>query len=407
MSIELELIQAMSVRENYEKFSDHVNHNRLMKDSAILLKDFGKWFKLHPDDDQINYDSFITHFAQDWHKKDLDDDDIKYFNEKVFPVLKETQDIDCTKTLLSLYEKQTSDLIMENLDDIDMINELVGKNQEYRQMLCPEEVNKLGVTIEDLDLEEEHGNIEWCSPQIQRINGNIKLGDFVIVAAYANVGKGAFCIHQAATTIRQNKGPVLYFTSEDPIKKLYGRLLSNVYSEECEDGFQEIMANMAKYTKKFSLEFGADAFRAFDLDFGAMAHIKKMVDIFKPNLVIIDMADTLCPEHEDANTIKRVYDNLRQIANKKCPLIATSQANNTAYWDEKEGKMKNKKWLKMTDLYNSKVGKPAAATTIIGIAEDADKENIRYIHTPKNKDYEKVYATCELSKKHSMYKELI
>ena len=408
-NIEANLLRALAIRTNYDRYVDIIDKNRLMDNTCLLLKDYNKYFNAY-EHSEIDWQIFYSHFAQEWHHRDLDEEDIKYYRDYELPAIQSANDEEIPKTLLALEKKSTVTLLKRSLDvdlDIEEVRTLVDNYEHEYNNVYDESKALPGFTASTI-LEEDHAPIlDWFLPSLQASNGGISQGDLIIVCAYSDVGKGAFCASQAAKTLSQRpEGPVLYYTSEDAIKKAFGRIWSCLYRNHVKDGFKEIITRFDEVSSKFIEGFGDNSLIIDTIGFGDMPKIEKGIKACKPSLVIVDMADALCEGEENASGLKRVYDRLRQLANMNCPIIATSQTRDTSYWSEKDGKMMNKKWLDMSDLYNSKVGKPGAATTIVGIAKDPDFEFTRYIHTPKNKGFNKIKATCELQEEFSYYKEL-
>lgn len=409
MSIELELLQALSHKDNYKKYEPHINYKRLMEDTRIILTDYGRWFDLYKNKDQIDFGSLATHFTQDWHKKDLDDDDIDYYVKEVFPRLEENKDIDCSRTILSLHAKQTADLIADNVDDIDKVQEYVDSYKEYRQNICIQE-DEEAYTIDKVDfsvLDKDKG-IPWFLPSLQRGLGSLVQGQFVVVSADYGTGKSAFIISQAVKAFKHLKDsnrPILYFNSEGTQADVFGRFLSNLYSAHIQGGFEEVFSRIDEVRDKFCETYPHNNFMVFQISVGAINKIRAKIEQYKPALVFIDICDVLAPE-EDVMNLKKLYDHIRLLSGEYCPIIGTTQSGDTSYRD-KEGNTKTKKWLNEKALYGSKAGKGGAADTIITIGKDDEKPNIRYVHTPKKKRGEVVSCTCEIIDKFSLYRELI
>lgn len=407
--IEASLLKILSERGNFNLYYPLINKDRLLHNTKFLLKDYEKYFQ-NFEHDKIDWGEFITQFSQNWHVSDLDEDDILYYRDTVIPYINKADSNEINNTLIALLNKNFREQISQLTSgdtNIDLISDAINRYREEKAKILLEEADADGYTIDQVVEEEDNTGIPWFLPKLRENNGNIKLGDFIIVFAYNEVGKGAFAVSQVAKTLLSQPGkPILYFTSEDAVRKLYGRIISCLWQKSYIKGFHEVMDDFDNASTQFIEKFGKDSLRVYELGFGELDKINREIDKHDPCLVVIDMADTLCPETEDPMTIKRVYDSLRQIANRKCPVMATSQANDTSYYSEKEGKMVNKQWLSRNDCYGSKVGKPSAATMMIGIAEDLTWSGRRYIHTPKNKEHEQIKVVCDLVEKFSYYQEV-
>ena len=110
--------------------------------------------------------------------------------------------------------------------------------------------------------------------------------------------------------------------------------------------------------------------------------IKLLVRKHNPDVLIIDQAWKIKVSKQDRSdlTLTEIFRSLREIAKEyNIHILGTTQADSEAY---------DKEYLKMHNLFGSKVGVQGEMDYIIGIGKkntDVSKDNWRYITFPKNK----------------------
>lgn len=417
--LESSLLKALSVRDNYETFAHLIDTKRLLPNSALLIADYDKYFASFSDDSEINWETFTTEFTQHWHRRDLDEYDIEYYRDTVIPMLVKLEQKDANSVLVGLLDREYADKITSAINshiDKHQLQQLIDDYEKARSNYVQEVDDDAG-TIDSIDftmLDKQNG-IPWFLPAIQKGLGSLVQGQFVVIAADYGVGKSAFGISQAAETFKylhkhNLDSPILYFNSEGTQADVYTRFLSCLYRNHIEAGFEDVLARIDEVKEKFTNTFNANNLLVFQIQQNDMSKIKQKIEHYKPCLVIIDIADVLAPE-EDVQNLKKLFDGLRLLSAKSCPILATTQSGDTSYkyFDKEKSEMivGSRKWLTEKDLYGSKSGKGGAADTIITIGKDDDMPNIRYVHTPKLKRGRVVKATCEIIDRFSYYKEIL
>ena len=416
--LESSLLKAMSVKKNFDTFSEFVDFKRLLPNTSLILKDYKKYFEAFVDHEVINWGTFTTQFAQQWHSRDLDEDDIVYYRDTVIPLIEQVDLKDVSGVLVGLLDREYSDriqnLITSGVDSEQLHEILINYNREKSKYVTQLDEEAFSIDKVDFSILDKANGIPWFLPSLQKGLGSLVQGQFVVVAADYGVGKSAFVISQLAHTLKylRAKGdnrPVLYFNSEGTQADVFTRTLSNLYNNKIPGGFEDVLKKIDGISADFVDKFNKDTLLVFQIQQGDMSKIKQKVDMYKPSVVIIDIMDVLAKE-EDVQNLKKLYDGLRLLSAATCPIIGTTQSGNTSYqyFDKTKSEMvtKHRKWLSEKDLYGSKAGKGGAADTIITIGKDDDMPHVRYVHTPKKKRGNVVSTTCEIVEKYSLYKEM-
>ena len=413
--LEAELLKVMSKKDNFNSYLAQVNRKRLLPNTELLLSDYEKYFEINQKHDEINWGLFYSQFAQDWHNKDLTEEQISYYKDYVFPAIEQASPEDVNTCLVGLIKKHTIEDILNNANDLnpeklkDILNSFESKVSGFSQDSIDPDANTLSM-LDFKELDQSHG-IPYFLPTLQENLGSLVKGQLVVVAADFGTGKTAFVVSQAAETLKHlkktnDKRPILYFNSEGTLADVGGKLCANLFKDEAVCGFEEIIENADTYTDKFKRFVDEEQFLLYNLLGASVEWVEQKVKKHNPALTIIDITDILAGE-EDVKNLKKVYDRLRLIAGNYCPIIATTQSGDASYFDKDDNKVKNIKWLSDKHLYGSKTGKGGAADTIIAIGKDDDKDSkLRYLSTTKIKRGKQCHITCELLNQYALYREL-
>jgi hypothetical protein len=409
IELEAALLKSLAVKKNFDKFYKVLDNKRLIPVTNVLLKDYAKYYEKYNND--IDWDVFYTDFSQNYHKKDMDENDIAYYRETVFPLIKNSEIKDSLYT--SLLEREATVKINEVVDSgfcHKKIEEIVAslKNQLHIHQKCNNDERFKRMTDVDLASLHNENGISWWSPALQAGIGSLAPGQFILVAADSNAGKSACVITQVAHTLKLKTGrPILYFDSEHTDEELRGRILSNLYREKVPEGFEAIAHNQERIYKHFAKEYGTDSIYTYQLRSpNDLKMIESAIEKFNPCLVVIDMIDKMSNSLA-VTDLTPLYDHIRSLANTGYPIIGTTQAGNTSYQDKETGQYKHRKKLTDKDTAGSKYGKQGAAYCMLMIGQDDDMPGVRYLTTTKKKRGRAVSLTCRLDEKYSLYEEIL
>lgn len=408
ITLEAGLLKALATKENYDQFISAIDTKRLIKITALLLKDYKTYYETYNED--INWSTFYTEFAHTWHKKDMDELQLTYYRDTVFPLIQNSEL--SGSIFVSLLEREASqkieDVISSGVDGgkiTQILEDLEQKKAVYSKDVLG--MTRLtDVTLEGLD---NSGGVTWCLPSLQASLGSLMPGQFILFSADSNVGKSALAITQVAHTLQLKTGsPVLYFDSEHTDKELRARILANLYRDQYLEGFDEIWKHEKEIYEHFNNAYGEDSLLIQQIgnpkDF---ALIETYAKKYNPCLIIVDMLDVMSASLS-IQDLTPLYNRVRSLANKGYRVIGTTQAGNTSYQDSKTGEFKTRKWLTDKDTAGSKGGgKQGAAYCMVMIGKDDEMEDIRYITTTKKKRGKSVSTTCQYIEKYSFYKELL
>lgn len=204
-------------------------------------------------------------------------------------------------------------------------------------------------------------------------------GEFMIAAAYTNVGKTAFgaSLSAAPAGFCEQGARVLYVCTEELASRARLRAIQAYTNLTQDEVALDIKSAMIRYAGINDRLLYIDA-QGWDV-----SYLSAYINHISPDIVIIDIADKIEVSgkfNAGHERLRELYYRLRELAKThNCAVIATSQASADA-----EGRSR----LTMSMLEGSKVGKQSEADLLIGIGKtinDQDDDTTRYINIMKNK----------------------
>lgn len=415
--IELALLKALAIREHYESYFGYVVYDRLLEETRVFLDSYKLYYELYPDHKEIDFDTFLTQFISNWHSRDMHQEQITFYTQAIITVKNSPLD-DAETALLGLINKQL----------IDRFNSIAQKpftSEHIRNELELYEVKRAGIlreydtdafTVEQIDFSkiDKCLGLPYAMSPLQDALGGLVAGSLVVLNAASGIGKTAFIHTQVVHSLKwlksqKIKRPILFFNTEGTSSEVFGRMLSNLYSETVTGGYREIMQRQRSIQENFTKNFSKESFVVFAANDMGLNYIRMKIKKYKPALVILDMAAAIMTaagkNSGETQDLKVFFNSLRKISSDHCPIIATVQAGNGAkWWDKQQQKYLYKQWPTDDDIYGSKTAVQGAAETIITIGRDNEHEFTRYIQTTKLKsDQDKAKFICELNRKYSRY----
>ena len=202
-------------------------------------------------------------------------------------------------------------------------------------------------------------------------------GNLGIIFARPEVGKTTFCCFLAASYVRAGN-KVVYFSNEEPAKKIKFRLIQSYFEVTRE----ELNNNRDKYVPLYE-EKVAPFFTIMSSVGTSVEEINEYAKLNKPDVMFCDQLDKfrISGEYNRGDEkLKEIYVNGREIAKRNNLLFwAVSQASNDAH---------DRQFIDYAMMDNSKTGKAGEADIIIGIGKTGSSEienTVRHICISKNK----------------------
>lgn len=241
------------------------------------------------------------------------------------------------------------------------------------------------MSLEDMvEQEIDDKGIPWHLPEITRIVGGVRDKTLGLIYAFVDSGKTSFSLASASSFCEylwQNGGRderICYLGNEESAQRLRLRFI-----QACTNWTRtQIKDDMATATAR-AVDSGLDLMYIFD-EIVHGEQVRYVLDEYKPRILFVDQATDIDIEtkrkSDGVEYQKQLFKYYRKLASKyDCAIIGVSQG---------VGDAENTKWLKLSDIYGSRVAIQGALDYGIGIGriiKDPSKEDFRYIHVPKNK----------------------
>jgi replicative DNA helicase len=411
LSLDLTTLRLLKYRERYERLARSVPARALDQRTAILLADFGAFFREFPGVNKIEPGSFMLWFKGFRHTG-LKDEALAIFDGVIREVVE--HDVDPTvesgimarlvatatafdiTALIEKYQAGEEVDIRSSIGTLmDQYDQMVDRKIKNPQVLDP---------IEQMLLDEENDvGLHWRLTCLNRHIKPIVGGDFIVVGARPDKGKTTFCASELTFMAPQvdliypdENRSILWFNNEGPGKRIVMRTwqsalgltmeeLVKLNNTPAEKGFEKYKTLLRqRYAEAIGGRLGV--LRVFDIH-GMWNHeVEDIMRLHKPALVVFDMVDNIKFGGEATNNGQRtdqlleaMYQWARMMGVKyDCGVIANSQIS-------ADGDGQQYPTLPM--LKDSKTGKQGAADVIItlGTVNDPTLANSRYIGTTKNK----------------------
>jgi hypothetical protein len=220
----------------------------------------------------------------------------------------------------------------------------------------------------------------WAVETLNLILGPAQLKTLGTFFGYVESGKTSYVLAQLramAYYYREKADMICFMGNEEASRRVHERLLTTFLSKSK----AELKQDPDFDADEAVAEMGFNRIKVFD-QIGHLNQVRKCLDDWGPKVLIVDqgskvMHDVKCKE---TDTIRVLYNFYRDLAVEyDCAIITVEQGT---------GESENRQWLKMSDIYNSRVGLQGELDYAVGIGkltEQKGRENIRYFHVSKNK----------------------
>jgi replicative DNA helicase len=391
------LLRLLRTREKYDKLIRSVPKHVLDEKSAVILDDFGKFFREYPDVQDIPEEPFWLWFRSFGHPK-LNDEQRAFY--KTFlsqvqqPVPPELEAglmsrlvaADTAAKLVTLVEK------FNEGEEIDLGAALRDTVERF-ELDTARKVKTPWVKDDINDLLKDDANdtgFHWRLPEINAGMRPLRSGDFGILAGRPDTGKTTFVTDQLTHFAGQvdaifpgQQRTILWFNNEGPGKRIVSRLYQSALNATMSDLVRRSEAGTVgqDYVKATGRP---DIIRVFDIHDFWNHEVEDIIRTTPPAIIVFDMVDNIrfggAANNNGQRTdqlLEAMYQWARVIGVKHdCVVLATSQISADG---------ENLAYPSLSMLKDSKTGKQGAADFILTIGYLQDFPNSRYLGLTKNK----------------------
>jgi len=396
--LDLTLLRLFKTRDRHDRLIRSVPKHVLDPKSAVVLDDFGKFFREFPDANSIPEDEFWLWFRSFAHPT-LSDEQRAYY--KAFlaqvqePVAEELEKglmarlvaADTASKLVSLVERfnegEEIDLGMCLRDVVDRFE--LDTDRKVKTPWVQDDINDL------IKADEDDSGFHWRVFDIGLSMRPLRSGDFGILAGRPDTGKTTFVTDelthfasQVDTVYPGEQRTILWFNNEGPGKRIVTRLYQSALNATMGDLVKKSQGGTLQAEYVQATGGRADMIRVFDIHDFWNHEVEDIIRTLNPAIVVFDMVDNIKFGGGANNNGQRtdqlleaMYQWARVIAVKHdCVVLATSQIS---------GDGENMSYPPLGMLKDSRTGKQGAADFILTIGCLNEYPNARYLGLTKNK----------------------
>jgi replicative DNA helicase len=388
----------LRTRERYDKHIRSIPKHVLDDKSAVILDDFGKFFREFPDVPSIEQEPFWLWFRTFAHPT-LNAEQRQFYQSFLTqvqePVSSELEAglmgrlvaADTASSILNMVERFNEGAEMNLGAELRSVVEKfeLDTNRKVKTPWVRDDINDL--------LKDDANDVgfHWRLPELNAALRPLRPGDFGILAGRPDTGKTTLVTDQLTFFASQvdelfpgQQRTILWFNNEGPGKRIVSRLYQSALNAAMSDLVKRSQAGTL--ASDYIAETGGrpDVIRVFDIHDFWNHEVEDIIRTTPPAIIVFDMVDNIRFGGAATNNGQRtdqlleaMYQWARVIGVKHdCVVLATSQISADG---------ENLAYPTLSMLKDSKTGKQGAADFILTIGYLNDFPNSRYLGLTKNK----------------------
>lgn len=384
--LDLEIVRALSSRENYTKYRRFIKQESLSREAYDILGWMEEWWKLHRDAQVVDYKSFAP-FVLVSKLGGSKPERIEIVKTWLTELAQDAEQDTVSHVLKSLATRYHANEIAgkalaivdgkeESLDSIEAqlshYHTDVGKVENDDEYVVSDD-------IVDMLSEAQTAGFKWRLEPLNEALGDLRQGDLVVVATRPDTGKTTFLSSESTFIAEQmpHEKVVLWINNEEAGKKVKRRIVQSAIGATTKAMYQHPELAKERWLQRMGRQ---DKFVLFDKADVSVYDVETLVEKYDVGLLIFDQLWKVHGFEKDAgNEVTRqtmIFNWAREMAKKIAPVITVHQA---------DGSAEGQKWIDMGQLYGSKTGVQGEADAIITIGRLPEEGNKRYLYIPKNK----------------------
>lgn len=397
MISDLTLLQLLSDKTLYNKYSKFVNRDAFTKEGEMLFDDIGEYFTLFPNVASLEeLEKFKTWWNHTKHTE-LDKEIRGIINLYFLDHLNDATDY-VASDILRHYEtkaafEKITEVILKNgsLDSIKAITDKYTPIMDTSSLLFP--MTEESLTIDPI----RESGLKWRLDVLNEALGPLILGDFGVVAGRFGIGKTAFIaseIGHMAQQLPANK-KVLWFNNEGLDCQIRQMIVQSVLGIDRNTWNISRKESWNKYVEIMGIP---DRIQLVGAVWQSAKTLEKLLMTMQDEvgLIVFDMLDKVSGFTKSGNESSdekydRAYQWALDLAIKIAPVVATSQLRDLARQDGTADPYLNK-WPPPNGLKGSRgAAKQGNARFMLMLGYDTTLELLerdivtRFISSPKNK----------------------
>jgi hypothetical protein len=270
-------------------------------------------------------------------------------------------------------------------DKSNVVPSIKGDIEEFVSLMKnpPKEARSMDpcdLTVEELVQQEINDEgIPWHLDALTELIGGVRRRTLGAIYAFVDSGKTSFGLAATAAfahALKDTGETILYMGNEEASPRLSLRLTQAMLGVTRAD----LKGTPTEFEQR-RRELGYTRVKIFD-SITQASEVHRLLEEWMPRLVLVDQGTkvTIDAKLRDVEEQQALFNFYRELAKKfNTSIISLMQG---------VGEAENRKWLKLSDIYGSRVAIQGELDYAIGIGrriDDAKRENFRYINIPKNK----------------------
>jgi hypothetical protein len=362
----------------------------LEKELNTLFKLVHAYYKEHDKVDAVNKDELFNFYEIKFPKARDRDLHVELIN-RAYDI--EIQPDLVKQSLDQVIERHTATMIVNKLlpvmegEKYGILESITGDVDNYIDLLHnpPDSLvvpTPCGMSIEDLVAQEIHdAGIPWHLPILDNIIGGLRMKTLGLIYAFVDSGKTSFALSAAAAFAAAFAGTtdrIAYAGNEEAAPRLKLRFIQALLnwtrgqiSAQTQDALQH------------ADEHGLNNVDIFD-SVTTGHQVEYILKEYAPKILFVDQATDVDIDtkrkSDGVEYLKQLFKYYRRLAGTyNCAIIGVAQG---------VGDAERTKWLKLSDIYGSRVAIQGALDYALGIGrvlDDPAQEDLRFINVPKNK----------------------
>lgn len=414
MSVELSILYAFS--QNRELESEYFGYTKALpnmeKELQLLFQVLHEYYREYEDRDSISKDEMLMYYDQKYPRSrarethlhmlgaafsaEVHEDLVKVSIDQMVEKHVATQMIN---KLVPVMEGEKYGIVDTIRDDIDGYVELLHNPPDSIVVPRPCDLS----IAELIQSEILDTGIPWHLDTLTDIISGVRRKTLGLIYAYVDSGKTSFALASAANFAKhlvESGERIAYAGNEESARRVKLRFIQALLNKTR----TEIKENEGECAQQAE-QLGLSQIDIFD-EICTGTQIEYILKEYKPMILYVDQAPNVDIETkrraDGVEYLNRLFQWYRRLANRyDCAIIGVSQG---------VGEAENTKWLKLSDIYGSRIAIQGALDYGIGIGriiDDPTQENLRFLHVPKNKlhDGEGGKITCYFNKTIAQWKE--
>jgi len=388
--MEIDILNYLSSKENYDKYSQYVQEHTLTKEGATILKDIGQWFKDDGSRSEVDWGSFATWFKLIRHSM-YKSEPLELY-QKIFDRVEEHEE-DSTLTgqlvehFIGLdYFTKIADVAnrgAEGDDSVD-IGEIDRLLHEYHDTAIKVEENDEDLVTDDFEelvASTTTAGLSWRLKDLNKSLGKLRKGNFMIVASRPDSGKTSLMASELSFMAAQleEEEDVIILANEEPGNALKKRIVCSALGITADEFDANPLAARDGIIKLYGRIDKIKVYHNTSMD---IKYVEKVLTANNPGLVIMDQYWRVHGYEKgsagEVDRLGKMFKRARELASIYAPVIAVHQL---------DGAAEGMKYPGMNHLYGTKTVAQgdADAILLLGRCYEPGYEASRFLHVPKNK----------------------